>query len=244
MKAKNVQCVKKNCRIPLIGKIDLIKNLVSSYFFPMSVSHEKVLVVPTPLFHSLGYFQGLSKDVVRYFPELLAPEHVSFRPRAEVEDDPKFKQLIPYMIFSYTDTNGKMSIFQYIRGKGMGEKRLHSQRSVGVGGHISSIDLEDSQTQGNDWYQRGMLRELEEEVDLRSPYTQQCVGLINDDETEVGRVHLGVVHHFRLERPDLMSREVDLIESGFVPIETILGDLNGFESWSSISLKALFGNEE
>ncbi|MDR1493757.1 MAG: phosphoesterase [Planctomycetaceae bacterium] len=207
----------------------------------MSVSDEKVLVVPAPMFQSLGYFQGFNKDVARYFPALLAPENVSFRPRAEAENDTGFKQLIPYMIFSYANVNGEISVFQYVRGKGMGENRLHSKRSVGVGGHISSLDLADSQTQGIDLYQRGMLRELEEEVDLRSPYAQQCVGLINDDETEVGRVHLGVVHHFQLERPDLTSRETDLIESGFLPIKTLLDDLDNFETWSSISLKALFG---
>ncbi|MDR1384681.1 MAG: phosphoesterase [Planctomycetaceae bacterium] len=207
----------------------------------MSVSDEKVLVVPTSLFQTLGYFQGFNKDVARYFPTLITAENMSFRPRVDAENDPSFKQLIPYMIFSYTNaTDGKMFVFQYVRGKGMGEKRLHNKRSVGIGGHISLVDLAEGQTQGNDLYQRGMLRELEEEVDLRSPYTQQCVGLINDDETEVGRVHLGIVHHFRLERPDLTSRETDLIESGFLPIETLLDDLNGFETWSSISLKALF----
>ncbi len=35
-----------------------------------------------------------------------------------------------------------------------------------------------------------------EEVSIDTPYTPRCVGLINDDETEVGRVHLGVVHLF------------------------------------------------
>ena len=208
----------------------------------MSISQEKVLVVPTTFFHSLGYFQGFSADVSRYIPALLATERISFLARAEAENDPGFKQLIPYMFFSYTDDKGEMSIFQYVRGKGMGESRLHSKRSIGVGGHISSDDLDDpATTNQNDLYRCGMLRELHEEVDLRSPYTEQCVGLINDDESEVGKVHLGVVHHFRLERPDLISREVDLIESGFVPVRNLLADLNGFETWSSICLQALFG---
>ena len=210
----------------------------------MSTSQEKVLVVPTALFHSLGYFQGFTADIARYFPALLAPEATSFRPRAEVETDPGFKQLIPYMFFSYTDASGEMSIFQYVRGRGMGESRLHSKRSVGVGGHISSDDLSGNGVNddpSHDLYRVGMLRELHEEVELRSPYTEQCVGMINDDETEVGKVHLGVVHHFRLERPDLISRETDLIESGFVPVRELLTDLAGFESWSAICLTALFG---
>jgi len=205
----------------------------------MSTSEEKVLVVPTALFRSLGYFQGFTADVSRYVPALFAPEQTSFRPRAEVETDPGFKQLIPYMFFSHTDANGEMSIFHYVRGRGMGESRLHSKRSIGVGGHISSDDLGGEQS--HDLYRTGMLRELHEEVDLRSPYAEQCVGLINDDETEVGKVHLGIVHHFRLERPDLISRETDLIESGFVPIRELLADLAGFETWSAICLTALFG---
>ncbi|MCL2623523.1 MAG: phosphoesterase [Planctomycetaceae bacterium] len=205
----------------------------------MSASEEKVLVVPTALFHSLGHFQGLTADVARYVPALLAPETTSFRPRADVENDPGYKQLIPYMFFSHTDANGDMSLFQYVRGRGMGESRLHSKRSIGVGGHISSEDFHDEPT--HDLYRVGMLRELHEEVELRSPYSEQCVGLINDDETEVGKVHLGVVHHFRLERPDMISRETDLIESGFVPVRELLADLAGFESWSAICLTALFG---
>ena len=205
----------------------------------MSASEEKVLVVPTALFHSLGYFQGFSADVSRYVSALLAPETMSFRARAEVETDPGFKQLIPYMFFSHTDVNGEMSIFQYVRGRGMGESRLHSKRSIGVGGHISSDDFNGKPT--HDLYRTGMLRELHEEVELRSPYSEQCVGLINDDETEVGKVHLGVVHHFRLECPDLVSRETDLIESGFVPVRKLLTDLTGFETWSAICLTAMFG---
>ena len=205
----------------------------------MSTSQERVLVVPTSLFHSLGYFQGFTSDVSRYFPALLAAETMSFRPRVEVENDPGFKQLIPYMFFSHTDESGKMSLFQYVRGRGMGESRLHSKRSIGVGGHISLDDLNGEQT--HDLYLAGMHRELHEEVDLRSPYSESCVGMINDDETEVGKVHLGVVHHFRLERPDLISRETDLIESGFVPLRELLADLTGFETWSAICLTALFG---
>jgi len=205
----------------------------------MSTSSEKVLVVPSALFHSLGYFQGFSADVSRYVPALLATEQMSFRPRAEVETDPGFKQLIPYMFFSHTDDSGEMSIFQYVRGRGMGENRLHSKRSIGVGGHISSEDFHGEQAL--DLYRTGMLRELSEEVALDSPYSEHCVGLINDDETEVGKVHLGIVHHFRLEHPNLISRETDLIESGFFPVRKLLTDLAGFESWSAICLTALFG---
>ena len=65
------------------------------------VQSEGVLVVPTELFHRLGHFQGFSGEVDRYMDELLCPEHTSYRPRAEVEKDPGFKQLIPYVIFRH-----------------------------------------------------------------------------------------------------------------------------------------------
>src|SRR6185295_11540711 len=65
----------------------------------VQVQTENVLVVPTELFHQLGYFQGFSNQVDRYLPELFDPAHTSYRPRHEVEQDPSFKQLIPYVIF-------------------------------------------------------------------------------------------------------------------------------------------------
>ena len=203
-----------------------------------STSEEKVLVVPTTKFHQLGHFQGFTTDIQRYIPELLEPSNVSFRPRAEVETDPEFKQLIPYMIFCYTDAEGQLHIFRYIRGKGMGEGRLHNKISIGVGGHIAKED----NISGSDVYRTGMLRELHEEVELRTSFSEKCVGMINDDETEVGKVHLGIVHRFDLESPDLVSRETDLIESGFQPLNLLLDDLSRFETWSSITLKALFSS--
>jgi predicted NUDIX family phosphoesterase len=199
---------------------------------------ERVLVVPATLFQRLGYFQGFCGEVDRYLGELFDPRNVSYRPRGEVERDPGFKQLIPYVIFRYRDPQGGQHVFQYTRGTGMGEGRLHRKRSVGVGGHISLTDVSPDGS-GNP-YLEGMQRELDEEVGVATPYTAQCVGLINDDETEVGRVHLGVVHLFDVARPEVNPREADILESGFRPVAEILADLSGFESWSQICLQALF----
>lgn len=207
----------------------------------MSDTHaERVLVVPAEVFHRLGHFQGFCPDVDRYLGELLDLRHMSFRPRGEVETDPSFKQLIPYVIFLHRDSDGRQSVFQYTRGKGMGEGRLHSKRSVGIGGHISSDDVNGAAEHA---FEEGMRRELDEEVAIDSPYTARCVGLINDDQTEVGSVHLGMVHLFQLEHARVSPRETDIIESGFRPVETILADLDGFETWSQISMRALFGGQ-
>lgn len=198
---------------------------------------EHVLVVPTRIFHALGHFQGFCTDIDRYRDALLDAKNVRFRPRSEVETDPDFKQLIPYMIFCHTGPSGNVSIFQYVRGKGMGESRLHQKRSIGVGGHIAA---EDQGQHSTDIYREGMLRELHEEVVLHTTFSERCVGLINDDSTEVGRVHLGIVHRLDVAEPKVVSNESDLIESGFMLLEDLRACREQMESWSVISLDALF----
>lgn len=202
-----------------------------------TVALEKVLVVPTSLFHALGYFQGFSPEVDRYFKPLLASDQVSYRPRGQMEEDPSFKQLIPYVLFRHTTPAGEVRLFDYLRGGGVGEARLRAKRSVGVGGHISSLDA-DATT--GDVYRQGMMRELEEEVVIDTVYRESAVGLLNDDETEVGKVHLGVVHLCEVESPGVLPREEDLTEAGFRPVEQVLAELDRYESWSQIVVRALF----
>ncbi len=202
------------------------------------VDTEYVLVVPTPVFHQLGHFQGFSRDVPRYVEPLLTSEQVSYRPRAEMERDPGFKQLIPYVIFRYRDEREGVHLFQYVRGTGQGEQRLHRKRSIGVGGHIQAEDADLSA--GPEAYRVGMHRELEEEVEIATSYREACVGLINDDETEVGRVHLGVVHVLDVDSPQVRAREPDIAEAGFRPLAELLADTGAFESWSRICLESLF----
>ena len=199
---------------------------------------EHVLVVPTQLFHSLGYFQGFCAEVDRYLKTLFAPDNISYRPRPEMEEDSSFKQLIPYVIFRYTDPAGRVSVYQYSRGGGSGEKRLVAKKSVGIGGHISQ---EDGEAKDADPYHDGMNRELQEEVIIDTPHVINLVGLINDDETEVGKVHLGIVHICDVETPDVRSNEDEIEGNGFQPIQELLDNLDGFETWSAICLKALFG---
>jgi len=191
---------------------------------------EHVLVIPTTVFHEVGHFQGFSSDTDRYLDVILDPAYASYRPRPEMEEDPSFKQLIPYCIFQCDG-----HIFSYQRGNDQGEARLHAKRSVGVGGHVSTLDLDGEQTP----YLEGMKREIEEEVHLNAKWTESCVGLINDDETEVGTVHLGIVHVFNLDKPKVAPREKSMIDAGFAPPEQLVRDLDQFETWSQICLKHL-----
>ena len=161
-----------------------------------AIHTECVLVVPTGVFHRLGRFQGFCGDVNRYLPALLDSQHVSYRPRKEVETDPAYKQLIPYAIFRHRDETGCERLFHYTRGAGQDEARLRTKRSIGIGGHISVTDVSEDSAAGS--YHAGMRRELAEKVLISTEYEERCVGLINDDETEVGRVHLGIVHIFEV----------------------------------------------
>lgn len=201
----------------------------------VNLETEHVMVVPTRIFHECGYFQGFNSEVDRFLPSLLADSNTSYLPRDEMEVDPEFKQLIPYCIFRHVDGAGNISVFQYTRGNKQGEKRLHSKRSIGIGGHISTLDLGDQSA-----YEVGLNRELEEEVRIDTGFNQQCVGLINDDENEVGKVHLGVVHIFDVEQPNVVANESGIIDSGFLSIEKLVADIEQFETWSQICLRALF----
>jgi len=196
---------------------------------------EHVLVVPTSLFHSIGHFQGFSSNYQPYVDQLLDPRHTSYRPRDAVETDPSFKQLIPYCIFRHQVAGAEVELFQYMRGKRQGDKRLHAKRSVGIGGHISTVDQGE-----NSPYDTGMQRELDEEVDIGTAYQSKCVGLINDDENEVGKVHLGIVHLIDVAEPIVQAREADIEEAGFQTVERIMSQIEQYETWSQICLTALF----
>lgn len=191
---------------------------------------EHVLVVPTLLFHELGHFQGFHENLEPYLKTLLDPAHTLYLPRDAAEKDPSYKQLIPYCIFRCGD-----SIFGYTRGTAQGETRLHAKRSIGVGGHISTVDRDAS----SEPYLAGMERELEEEIEIETGYTEKLTVLINDDTTEVGKVHLGIVHIFEVDEPQVRPREKSMINSGFFPLEELVRDRDQFESWSQICLDYL-----
>jgi predicted NUDIX family phosphoesterase len=192
----------------------------------------RVLVVPTAELARLGAFQGFRGDAERYLEQVLVPGVAEFRPRREVEEDRSFKQIIPYVIFRCGD-----AVFCYTRGKSQGEARLHRLRSVGVGGHVDEEDADGRATV--EAYEIALRRELDEEVTIGCEGTLSCVGLINDDETPVGQVHLGVVHVYALERPAVAPREDGLAEAGFCSVGELMRSVDEFESWSRICIESV-----
>jgi predicted NUDIX family phosphoesterase len=194
---------------------------------------ELILCFPSKLLDELGYFQGLSTDVARYFPAIVTPPHCRYVPRQDAERDPSYKQVIPYVLFT---NNG--SIFSYRRGKRGSEERLRELYSVGIGGHIEVRD-QNLFTKDNDKvaYQDAMLREVREEVTVEGPVAESCVGLINDDLTDVGRVHFGVVHMVRLATPAISKKEAVITDSGLVPIPQAVAYIDTYETWSQLCLR-------
>jgi predicted NUDIX family phosphoesterase len=191
---------------------------------------EQVLVIPAAALDRLGPFRGFRADLGHRLAYLLDPAHVEFRPRAAVETDPSYKQLIPYIVLRCGD-----QLFHYTRGAAGGEARLRALRSVGVGGHISAADAAGSA----DPYRAGLARELAEEVEVATPHAERLLGLVYDPSTPVGEVHLGVVHLLTLERPDVRPREDGLADAGFAPLGELWAQRSAFETWSQLVLGEL-----
>ena len=85
-----------------------------------------------------------------------------------------------------------------------------------------------------------MRRELAEEVIIETEYQDRCVGMINDDETDVGRVHLGIVHIFEVATPNVRPREAEMHQAGFKLLHELRAVRDSMESWSRICLDALY----
>jgi predicted NUDIX family phosphoesterase len=189
---------------------------------------EHVLCIGAGHFAAVGAFTGFRPADPAYRDALLDPAAFTFRPRSQVETDPEFKQLIPYVLLRHGD-----HLFHYRRGASGTEARLRARRSVGVGGHISLADAG-----RGDPYRAGMLRELHEEVAV-GPFTEGWLGFIYDPRTPVGRVHLGVVHVFDLAEMAATPREGGISEAGFAAVGELWDQREGFETWSQLALEPI-----
>ena len=198
--------------------------------------NERVLVLKQEILAAEGLFHGLEFDVQRYLRRLFAPGVLSFMPRSLAETDPTYKQLIPYVIMSH---DGKY--LSYVRGKRAGEKRLVSNRSIGIGGHINPIDNEvplfDSDFR--QMYRTAVQREVAEEVSVEAKYTDRIVALLNDDSNEVGSVHLGIVHYWTLDAPNVSRREQMITQMGFMSQAELQLERDSMETWSQLCLDGL-----
>jgi predicted NUDIX family phosphoesterase len=156
-----------------------------------------------------------------------------FVDRPAAEKDPSYKQIIPYIVLQTSDL--KWTAMYHRQGS---EKRLHDLCSVGIGGHINPIDMDEGTPSFNRILTTGMMRELSEELKQRSQKdTPVFEGVISEDITDVGKVHLGAVFRILTQEPDAYQPGEELYDFSWQPTDQ-LNQVN-LELWSSLALKLL-----
>ena len=153
----------------------------------------------------------------------------AFRPRAEVEADPAWKQVIPYPVLRDGEAWYLMR-----RTKAGGDARLHDRYSIGVGGHINP---EDGGLDGD--LTAALRREWHEELVVDFVPSFRFVGLLNDDTTPVGQVHLGLVYEGDAAGRPVAIRETDKLSGGFVTAGEVAAVSDRLETWSRIAFEWL-----
>jgi len=201
----------------------------------LMAQEEQVLVVERKVIEQAGMFNGLMFDVERYLREIFAQGATCFMNRAQVEKNPAYKQIIPYVIMS---CEGKY--LSYVRGKRAGETRLVAKRSIGIGGHINPVDWTLFSAEPYQTYLEAVKREVAEEVSVETPLSEdRIVALLNDDSTEVGQVHLGIVHLWTLDKPKVTKREQMITQMGFMTADELEKVRDSLETWSALCLSGL-----
>ena len=148
-----------------------------------------------------------------------AAQHHTFIDRPLAERSPEWRQIIPYVVV----TNGD-DVFTLRRTPKQSEARLHHKVSIGVGGHINP---------GHGIIE-GMRKELDEEIAIAGRYDLEFAGILNDEQTEVGRVHLGVVYLLRSASRDVQVRETEKMTGQWLPRRELAPLRESMETWSQI----------
>ena len=187
---------------------------------------ELVLGFPRKLLDDLGAFQGIQLETECYLEVILDARNTRFMPRSQAEEDPSFKQIIPYVLIRRNDR-----LLHYVRGKGSGEKRLVRKGSIGIGGHINPSD-ETLFGTGRDFYERAVQRELHEELHMDGHFYTRIVGLLNDDSVPVGRVHFGIVHLCDLRDENISKGEACITDLKFMTLGELADRREQLEGWS------------
>jgi predicted NUDIX family phosphoesterase len=199
----------------------------------MNPPEENVLVIKRSLFDELGSFHGLNFEPQKYLDAILSRGNNFFLRRAQAEKDPTHKQIIPYVLLAQGDR-----VLFYVRGKKAGEQRLVAKGSIGIGGHMNESD-ESLFALDQAAYRAGVEREVAEEISINTKFEDRIVALLNDDSTEVGQVHLGIVHVFKLAEPKVEKREAMITNVAFLGKEELTARRESLETWSQICLDSL-----
>lgn len=167
-------------------------------------------------------------------------EHGFFVERRAAERESRWKQVIPYVLVRRGDE--VLLLERKARG---GEARLHGKLSIGVGGHINPVDSVGEPGAGapRDVVAEGLRRELDEELHVRGPLEVRPAGFLNDDSTDVGAVHFGLVAVADAAQAEVSIRETELMDGRFVARaalrELCRRERDRFETWSSLLIDEL-----
>ena len=186
---------------------------------------ERVLVLPRRLVPGGCDFTGVRPadgDALSGLRAAVAA-HGRFLDRPLAEQNPAFKQLIPYVVVRDADR-----IFLMERTDAGGDSRLHRKASIGVGGHLNPVD------EGEDPLTDGLRREWAEELLTDWEPRFQLVGLLNDESNPVGSVHLGVVFTVETDGRPVEVREHDKLTGSFATPGEVRAAWDRMETWSSL----------
>ncbi len=190
---------------------------------------ERVYVVPRADLFPDGAPHGFRRAGPEFFGRIYGRGF--FADRAAVEEDPSLKQVIPYALVTRPG-----QVFLFRRTSKGGEKRLFGLRSIGVGGHVNPVDE-------GDVIHDALRRELNEELCLPGPWQARIAGLVNNDTTAVGSVHVGVVAVVTPGPGSVRVREDDTMCGAFASREDLLAlharERDSFEGWSALLLDRL-----
>lgn len=148
-----------------------------------------------------------------------------YEPRPEMERDPAYKQIIPYLV-----VRDGSRYFLMRRTTGGADERLHERWSIGVGGHLNP---------GDGGLDRGLRREWQEELEADFVPEFHLVGLLNDDTTDVGRVHLGAVYAADVEGRPVAIRETHKLIGAFAEPAEVAAVTDRLETWSRLAFEFL-----
>jgi predicted NUDIX family phosphoesterase len=195
----------------------------------MNNKDELVFAVPTDgLWKIIPYKEkGLLKANIEVL-EKIVQEGV-FRKRSELEQDPSFKQIIPYAVISSGD-----SFYLFKRSSGQREKRLHNKFTLGAGGHMNPGD---SMETDEKYLIDELKRELFEEVRLINGCLIEIIefiGFINDDTIQVGRFHTGLLYNIHVSNKEVYINETDKMTAEWVDKSNLVRFYDGMETWSKI----------
>jgi predicted NUDIX family phosphoesterase len=185
---------------------------------------ELVLVVPRAAVIPGRGWRGVRGAELEAFLALVKRDG-SFRPRGEMEHDEAFKQVIPYVVL-----RDRGAYFLMRRTRAGGDRRLHDRWSIGIGGHVNPEDGSVHQ---------GLRREWSEELDATFIPEFRFVGLLNDDETDVGRVHIGVVFEAEAAGRRVTIRETEKLDGRFAQRSEVAATVEAMESWSGLAFEHL-----